>query len=85
MKNKVPTGAIECGIIQLSAEFVCPKLYRDGNTAVKGSLERFERGKEIFDEQNNPRGTVFDKYALPREDVEWNEEAGEVFLPVCQQ
>ena len=71
------TGGEECGIIQLSAEFVRPKLHRGGKTAVKDSLESLERGDDnIFDKQNNPQGTVFDEYVQPPEDAEWNEEAG---------
>ena len=34
------TRGEECGIIQFSAEFVRPKLYCGGKTAVKDSLER---------------------------------------------
>ena len=71
------TGGEECGIIQLSAEFVRPKLHRGGKTAVKDSLESLERGDDnIFDKQNNPQGTVFDEYVQPLEDEEWNEEVG---------
>ena len=33
-----------------------------------------ERGEDIFDEQNNPHGTVFDEYVQPPEDAEWNDE-----------
>ena len=71
------TGGEECGIIQLSAEFVRPKLHRGGKTAVKDSLESLERGDDnIFDKQNNPQGTVFDEYVQPPEDAEWNEGDG---------
>ena len=71
------TRGEECGVIQLSAEFVRPKLHRGGKTAVKDSLESLERWEDnIFDEQNNPQGMVFDEYVQPLEDAEWNEEAG---------
>ena len=84
MKNKVPTGAIECGIIQLSADFVRPKLHRGGKTAIKDSLSLslslsiylscLERRKDIFDKQNNPQDTAFDEYVQPLEDAELKEE-----------
>ena len=55
------TGGEDCGSIQLSAEFVRPKLHRGGKTAIKDSLESLERGEDIFDEQNNPQDAVFDE------------------------
>ena len=70
------TGGEECGMIQLSAEFVRPKLNRGGKTAAKDSLASLDRGEDVFHAQNNPQGTVFNEYVNPGEDAEWNDEAG---------
>ena len=55
-------GGEECGLFSSLLNLCvqsCTAAVRS-KTAVKDSLESLERGGDIFDEQNNQQGTVFD-------------------------
>jgi len=60
------TGGEECGIIQLSAEFIRPELCRDGGKVAKDTLSKVTRG------------VIFNEYVNPGEDAEWATAAIEV-------
>ena len=69
------TGGENCGIIQLSAEIVRIDLKRGDKGFEKDTIANIERGDQTYNEQSNPRGTIFDEYVNPGEDAEWNEAA----------